>query len=321
MHQPNLILGRLIEPASGAATSPFDAIRHIDDGGEFWWARELLMGTPTTPGLGYCKWQNAEQAIRRAIKACRNSGQQPAEHVTDVSKLFPKGNGALQTGNDYRLSRYACYLVAMNGDPDKPEVAAAMAYFAIQTRRAETPTPAIHRGLSARMSKFLEAHRLHLCINCGPGYWTIFSAMEVPALMIEDELVRHRLPVLESDRLDNSLAGLWPEFRRGKPWAMPTKKGRLELEQQRIMIEPTAYHPAEYPYFQHWFYMTYQPEKLPGYLGRKFPQKHFGLAGYSAANNACLRTSGQPAKLPSRASKQIAAAGGFIPAPEVPLIA
>lgn len=113
-------------------SSPFDAIRQSrPDGSEFWSARDLM------PMLGYGdKWQNFESAIDRAKVAADVQGHDTENLFTGVSK---KTGGRPQ--QDFELARFACYLVAMNGDPRKPEIAAAMAYFAIRTREAET-TPA-----------------------------------------------------------------------------------------------------------------------------------------------------------------------------------
>lgn len=115
-------------PGSG---SPFDAIRHVDDDGEHWSARELQ------PLLGYNVWRDFANAIDRARLACRNSGADPTRHFADARKI--KGSGP--TAADFRVTRYGAYLIAMNGDPRKPEIAAAQTYFAVKTREAEV-TPA-----------------------------------------------------------------------------------------------------------------------------------------------------------------------------------
>lgn len=118
---------------TAADSSPFDAIRQVRlDGTEFWSARELM------PLLGYTTWQHFEVPLSRAVRSAKNQGH-------DVTSLFTgcrKNSGGRPLG-DYELSRFAAYLVAMNGDPNKPEVAAAQAYFAVQARVAET-----HRELT-----------------------------------------------------------------------------------------------------------------------------------------------------------------------------
>jgi DNA-damage-inducible protein D len=111
--------------------SPFDSIRHFDEqGNEYWLARELMVV------LGYEKWQNFHKNIKRALTACQNSQNDATTHFLLTSV---KTNG--RTADNWKLSRYACYLVAMNGDPDKQEIAQAQSYFAVKTREAEVIIP------------------------------------------------------------------------------------------------------------------------------------------------------------------------------------
>lgn len=114
--------------------SPFDSIKHIDEQGrEYWLARELM------PVLGYSRWSDFLASIDRARLACENTGNVLTEHFTgDIRK---KSNGKGRPQEDYKLSRYGCYLVAMNGDPRKTEIAQAQAYFVVKTREAETIIP------------------------------------------------------------------------------------------------------------------------------------------------------------------------------------
>lgn len=113
--------------------SPFDAIRRTRDGGtEYWSARDLQ------PFMGYIKWQDFQNAIDRAKVAAANAGHETSAMFTQVSQLTDAGNLGMQLRADYELTRFACYLTFLNGDPRKPEVAAAQAYFAIRTREAET---------------------------------------------------------------------------------------------------------------------------------------------------------------------------------------
>lgn len=98
---------------------------------ECWSARELQQL------LGYSKWENFEKVIQKAKDACKNAGEQMDYHFPDVRKTIPMPKGAEKTIDDILLTRYACYLIAQNGDSRKQEIAFAQNYFAVQTRRAE----------------------------------------------------------------------------------------------------------------------------------------------------------------------------------------
>lgn len=102
-----------------------------DEQVEFWYARDLMKL------LGYTEWRNFENAVKRAIISCETSNIQSNDHFVEVNKLITAGKGARRPVNDYMLTRYACYLVAMNGDTTKEEIAFAQSYFAVQTRKQE----------------------------------------------------------------------------------------------------------------------------------------------------------------------------------------
>ncbi len=109
----------------------FEDIKHTDDGVEFWYARELA------PVLEYSKWENFHKVIQRAMLACQNSGFSVDDHFPDARKMVDIGSKTKRSLKDYRLTRYACYLIVQNGDPRKEIIALGQTYFAIQTRRAE----------------------------------------------------------------------------------------------------------------------------------------------------------------------------------------
>ncbi len=120
---------------TNAITAPhkdFERIKKIDANGvEFWEARELL------PLLGYENWQKAEEVIARAARACINSSQNVDNHFNQTVKMVEIGSNTIRKIVDYKLDRYACYLIAQNGDPKKEAIALAQTYFAIQTRKQE----------------------------------------------------------------------------------------------------------------------------------------------------------------------------------------
>lgn len=110
----------------------FESIKHISEAGqEYWFARELQ------PVLDYSQWRNFNEAVERARLACKNSGINPEDHFADVSKMVEIGSGAVRRVDDIMLSRYACYLIVMNGDPRKEVIAVGQSYFAVKTRQQE----------------------------------------------------------------------------------------------------------------------------------------------------------------------------------------
>ncbi len=115
-----------------ALTQTFEGHAQQTDGGvEFWLARDLQQL------LGYTEWRNFTAVITRAKTACEVSGHAVSDHFVDVNKMVDLGSGSQREVDDIMLTRYACYLIAQNGDPKKQEIAFAQTYFAVQTRRAE----------------------------------------------------------------------------------------------------------------------------------------------------------------------------------------
>ena len=113
-------------------TETFENIKHIDEFGvEYWEARELQKV------LEYKEWRKFESVIKKAQIACELSNNQIDDHFVDTAKTIKMPKGATKKINDYKLSRYACYLIAQNGDSRKESIALAQTYFAVQTRKQE----------------------------------------------------------------------------------------------------------------------------------------------------------------------------------------
>ncbi len=113
--------------------SSFEAMvrKHVETGTEFWCARDLQTL------LGYARWENFAKVIEKAATSCKNAGYEPQDHFLEVTKKVDLGSGAQREIDDIALTRYACYLIAQNGDPSKDPIAFAQSYFAVQTRKQE----------------------------------------------------------------------------------------------------------------------------------------------------------------------------------------
>jgi DNA-damage-inducible protein D len=109
----------------------FEEYAYEQDGIDYWLARELQTL------LGYAEWRNFLNAVDKAKESCKTTGEAVSDHFVDINKMVKIGSGAEKSVDDIMLTRYACYLIAQNGDPKKEQIAFAQSYFAIQTRRQE----------------------------------------------------------------------------------------------------------------------------------------------------------------------------------------
>lgn len=198
--------------------SPFDQIRHVDHQGEWWDAREL-QGI-----LGYqASWQNFENAIEKAKLSLKASDGAEVDHFNDVIKMIPTGKGANRPVNTYRLSRHACHLIAQNGDPSKPQIAAAQRYFSVQTRRAEL--------MDAGLSPIERTAHIDALVS---GQQQLTAAVEG----IEDDT---KMALSKIDRIMAELVSLKTELqektpenkRRQFPLSVQKRVGRLFYEYTR----------------------------------------------------------------------------------------
>lgn len=130
----------------------FEDIKHIDEyGNEYWFARELQKV------LEYKEWRKFRRVIDKAKEACTNSGYEVSEQLVEVDKLSKRNNNALVKIEDFKLSRYMCYLIVQNADPNKDVVALGQTYFAVQTRRQEL-TEKEYRMLTEDEKRFYQRH-------------------------------------------------------------------------------------------------------------------------------------------------------------------
>jgi DNA-damage-inducible protein D len=121
-----------VDPEYAAVMSSLEAKRRVADvGSEYWFARDIM------EVLGYVDWRNFEGAVERARSSLLSGGTEPSHHIVETNRLMRRSDGSQISVTDFFLSRGACYLVAMNADPKKKEVAAAQAYFAVRARQAE----------------------------------------------------------------------------------------------------------------------------------------------------------------------------------------
>jgi hypothetical protein len=307
-------MNELIRKDRSIGRSPFDDIRHVEEDGTEWWSARELMAP-----LGYERWENLLNVIDRAKSACRNTGHDVGENFRDVTKVIGRRG---PTARDVHMTRFAAYLLAMNGDPNKPEIAAAQRYFTVQTRRAELGLPASGSGpvvpvrpWSERLTETFQEHRLHVVRFFPFGSFTTYTATSTEILMIEDELLRSKVPVQYKDLPDGSIGRRWSDYRKDQAWPDPIGWAPLSMPHinyggSPFVAQVMVYDSDLRPYFDQWLNEVYIPDNMPDYFAHKKEWKDIRPTVAGAADQASLRLTGKPATLPDkqRAALQLATA-------------
>ncbi|MFH8410679.1 phage antirepressor KilAC domain-containing protein [Streptomyces sp. NPDC018019] len=210
---------------SPAEHSPFEHLKQIrSDGSEYWPARDLQ------PTMAYDRWERFEGVIERAIAAAENSGADPAAHFRSSAKITKNARGQQRSITDWELSRYGAYLVAMNGDPRKPEIAAAQTYFAVKTREAELrpATPPLpqdyEEALVALLGKVREAKALESKVKeleAPAAAWNVLADASGDYSLRDAAHILNRDPGISTGqhRLMKSIRDLGMVDRKGVPYA------------------------------------------------------------------------------------------------------
>lgn len=212
-------------PAQGKGGSPFETIRRVDIyGREYWSARELM------PLLGYTRWDRVPAVVDRASAAAANSGHDAEKHLRASSEMVPIGSGAVREVSDWHLTRYGAYLVALNGDPRKPEIAAAQTYFAVMTREAELnilTAEDIQRTALARAREMVDYRTFRdMMAENAPDYVPSTKATGLFFAAVQNKLYLNLTGLTAKDIKTVRPLSLWPGREAGKPEPSPKSSVR-----------------------------------------------------------------------------------------------
>lgn len=248
--------------AQNGPESPFEKIKHVDEQGEYWLAREMQ------ELMEYALWQKFQNTIERAVISCKNSGQPADLHFIQLDKSSPMPNGGFRKVRDYRLSRHACNLIAMASDPDKKGVALAQAYFSVQTLFAEAvqkrllqnniPTGFTNNLWLKRSNLFLQKTKIPTDKFC------VFE--EISHTLYTIEMGGMRIP--EHAIPDGSVGGRWKSYARDILHLDMSlvKKYPHHYPDNRGIVSANIY-PLEWQgMFTRWFREVYIPTSFPEYM-------------------------------------------------------
>lgn len=233
-------------------TSPFDAIRRVENGQEYWLARELQKL------LEYKEWRNFEKAIKQAQISCKVAGHEVSAHFVASNKIVQAG-ATSKPIKDYKLTRFACYSIAMNGDVNKPSIANAQTYFLAKAREAEVASsqPLLNSLWEQRLDLF------HKYTKIPHGYWSIFGM--VAAYCRADEF--RNVHLVENALPDGSVGNHWCQFLREQGYDTTKFKKYPHWYPDKRGVRPANIYPNELlGEFWTWFNATYLVEHYPTYL-------------------------------------------------------
>lgn len=273
--------------------SPFDKIRRVDDQGEYWSARELM------GNLSYTEWRNFQQVVLQAKIIVEASSHDSQQQVVERTTLLPRGTrGGTQEVDDYRLSRFACYMVTLCADVKKPAVATGRVYFAVRARQAEVaeqrnaPENLTVSEFSQRIKRSHLNHIKHIDQQFSPGDYTILSGLFGQFQTMDDELIIHGIVMEADDRPDTSIGMLWSKHAK-KIGILPFEK-KAPLLMPGLTVNVNVWPASSYVEFRRWFKEDYGMGKLRNYLLNKkeFVEMHGKHAIESAIYNVCLAWTG-----------------------------